>query len=158
MLHANFNMSKLSKNFKKQKPENSLGSKISDKVTNIIGSWKFIIIQSSFIFLWLSLNIFLPEQFRWDPYTFTLLNLGLSFQAAYTAPIIMMSQNRAAERDRQKVDEDYQVNVLAENEIETILKSLADLSSEIIKHKDIKEDLKTLQTEIQDLKKLMKKD
>ena len=92
---------------------------IADKVAATVGSWRFIIIQSSILAIWIILNLvgFIEH---WDPYPFILLNLVLSFQAAYTAPIIMMSQNRQAEIDRRNAEHDYDVNVKAELEIELL--------------------------------------
>jgi uncharacterized membrane protein len=71
----------------------TLGERLADRVADVVGSWKFITVQSMLLVLWILLNALGPAQ-RWDPYPFILLNLMLSFQAAYTAPIIMMSQNR----------------------------------------------------------------
>jgi uncharacterized membrane protein len=82
-----------------------------------MGSWHFIIIQSVALFFWVLFNIVAFSQ-HWDPYPFILLNLMLSFQAAYAAPIIMMSQNRQATIDRQDAKYDYEVNKKAELEIE----------------------------------------
>jgi uncharacterized membrane protein len=73
--------------------EKNLGARVSDAVASTVGSWPFIIIQSTLLFLWICANI-LGWVKAWAPYPFILLNLALSFQAAYTAPIIMMSQNR----------------------------------------------------------------
>ncbi len=84
-----------------------------------IGSWRFIIFQSSAIVLWISGNIWFGAG-AWDPYPFILLNLLLSFQAAYTAPAIMMSQNRQSEMDRRHAETDYEINVKAELEIELL--------------------------------------
>ncbi|SRR3989339_1345075 len=95
------------------------GQKMADKVTAIIGSWKFIIIQSIILFIWIILNIFAWIN-HWDPYPFILLNLALSFQAAYAAPIIMMSQNRATERDRKKAEIDLATDRKAEREIQEV--------------------------------------
>jgi uncharacterized membrane protein len=81
-----------------------------------VGSWRFIIIQSILLFGWIAVNSMAWIR-GWDPYPFILLNLVLSFQAAFTAPIIMMSQNRQAEVDRQKADADYHVNIKAEEDI-----------------------------------------
>ena len=77
----------------------TFGQKLADKVAKGMGSWAFIIGQSIFVLLWIILN-FLAYLYRWDPYPFILLNLLFSVQAAYSAPIIMMSQNRQNERDR----------------------------------------------------------
>lgn len=110
------------------------GQRAADKVTNTVGSWKFIILQSVVLLVWILLNVVLAiHQFRlhglsvsaWDPYPFILLNLVLSFQAAYTGPIVMMSQNRQAEKDRLAAEHDFEVNMKAEKEIEIIMKHLA---------------------------------
>ena len=84
-----------------------------------IGSWRFIIFQSTAIVIWITGNV-LTGSGAWDPYPFILLNLLLSFQAAYTAPAIMMSQNRQSEQDRRHAESDYEVNVKAELEIELL--------------------------------------
>ena len=97
----------------------TLGMRIADTVVATVGSWRFIIIQSFLLVLWLAANILGWVQ-AWDPYPFILLNLMLSFQAAYTAPIIMMAQNRQSEIDRMKAQQDYDVNLKAELEIELL--------------------------------------
>jgi uncharacterized membrane protein len=84
------------------KPPLTLSQKIADSVVAAIGSWRFIIIQSILLVAWIAANICLPIFLRWDPYPFILLNLFLSFQAAYTAPVIMMSNNRREEIDRRR--------------------------------------------------------
>lgn len=84
-----------------------------------MGSWRFIVIQSALLVLWVSLNITAYVQ-HWDPYPFILLNLALSFQAAYAAPFIMMSQNRQQDVDRREAANDYRINVKAELEIELL--------------------------------------
>ncbi|WP_448188691.1 DUF1003 domain-containing protein [Azospirillum sp. sgz301742] len=101
----------------------SLGDRIADRVAATVGSWRFIITQSVLLTLWIVANA-LAWAYRWDPYPFILLNLVLSFQAAYTAPIIMMSQNRLADIDRRKAEQDYQVNLKAELEIELVHQKL----------------------------------
>ncbi|HEX7584286.1 MAG TPA: DUF1003 domain-containing protein [Prolixibacteraceae bacterium] len=91
-----------------------------------MGSWKFIILQTILVILWMGLNL-VGFMFHWDVYPFILLNLLFSTQAAYAAPIIMMSQNRQNERDRMQAQEDYQTNIDAKLEIEALsikLKSL----------------------------------
>jgi uncharacterized membrane protein len=100
-------------------PELTAGQHISDVVAKTVGSWKFIIIQSVCIFAWISYNSINGSN-AWDPYPFILLNLMLSFQAAYTAPAIMMSQNRLSEIDRQQASNDFEVNIKAELEIELL--------------------------------------
>ena len=95
------------------------GQRLADAVAATIGSWRFIIFQSSTIVIWITGNV-MAGAAAWDPYPFILLNLLLSFQAAYTAPAIMMSQNRQSAQDRCHADNDYEVNVKAELEIELL--------------------------------------
>jgi uncharacterized membrane protein len=97
----------------------TLGERLSDAVATTVGSWRFITVQSGILFIWIGLNITAFVQ-HWNPYPFILLNLVLSFQAAYTAPIIMMSQNRQADIDRQSARHDYEINIKAELEIELL--------------------------------------
>ena len=111
--------SKISSHVQDLVPVLTTGQKISDSVAKTVGSWKFIIIQSACIFAWISYNT-INNSNIWDPYPFILLNLMLSFQAAYTAPAIMMSQNRLSEIDRQQASNDFEVNVKAELEIELL--------------------------------------
>ena len=104
----------------------TLGQRIADDVAAMMGSWTFIIIQSGLLFIWIVLNITAYVQ-QWDPYPFILLNLALSFQAAYAAPFIMMSQNRQQDIDRKAAEHDYQVNVKAELEIELLHQKIDEL-------------------------------
>src|ERR1700690_3888297 len=97
----------------------TVGQKIADTVAANMGSWRFIIIQSIILVIWIILNVTAFIQ-QWDPYPFILLNLALSFQAAYAAPFIMMSQNRQQDIDRKHAENDFQVNVKAELEIERL--------------------------------------
>jgi uncharacterized membrane protein len=97
----------------------SRGAVLADWVAETVGSWRFIIIQSVLLGVWIILNMMVFID-RWDPYPFILLNLVLSFQAAYAAPIIMMSQNRQSEIDRRHAEHDYRINVKAELEIELL--------------------------------------
>ena len=95
------------------------GEYLADRIAAIMGSWRFIIVQSGLLALWIVLNIVAWFQ-HWDPYPFILLNLVLSFQAAFTAPILMMAQNRQSAIDRQKAQLDYDVNLRAELDIEAL--------------------------------------
>lgn len=99
------------------------GQKIADKVAATVGSWPFIITQSCILAAWLVLNS-LVLIYHWDPYPFILLNLMLSFQAAYAAPFVMMSQNRQAEKDRLTAQNDYQTDCKGEQEIRFIMDHL----------------------------------
>jgi uncharacterized membrane protein len=96
----------------------SWGERAADALTSLVGSWRFILVQSVLLAVWVVFNA--TSHQRIDPYPFILLNLLLSFQAAYTAPIIMMSQNRQAGIDRRRSIEDYEINRKAELEIETL--------------------------------------
>lgn len=103
----------------KREAQPLLGARVADTVARTVGSWRFILIQSAILLFWIALNV-IGYIRAWDPYPFILLNLVLSFQAAYTAPIIMMSQNRQAEIDRRQAENDYRINVKAEMEIELL--------------------------------------
>ncbi len=108
------------------------GQRIADRVAKVVGSWPFIIYQSLIIIIWMASNFYLvymnsinPDFLKaWDPYPFILLNLVLSFQAAYTGPVVMMSQNRQAEKDRLMAEQDYHVNKKSAEEIRVILAHL----------------------------------
>jgi uncharacterized membrane protein len=94
-----------------------------------MGSWTFIIIQTIIVLFWMALNI-VAYLSHWDPYPFILLNLLFSTQAAYAAPIIMMSQNRQNERDRHQALADYETNLKAKAEIEALQLHLSRIESE----------------------------
>lgn len=104
-----------------QKHQESLGfgQRLADSVAHGMGSWAFIIGQSIFVVLWMSLNV-IGYIFHWDVYPYILLNLLFSTQAAYSAPIIMMAQNRQNERDRIQANQDYKTNIEAKKEIEEL--------------------------------------
>ena len=101
----------------------TLGPRSADFVARHMGSWHFILFQATLLLLWLIVNS-LAWLHDWDPYPFILLNLVLSFQAAFAAPIIMMSQNRQAVHDRLSAEQDYAVNRLAELEVVAIQEQL----------------------------------
>lgn len=102
----------------------SFGDKMADWVASTLGSWNFIIIQSIIVVGWIIVNL-VAYKYRWDPYPFILLNLLFSTQASYAAPIIMMSQNRQADRDRAQATADYETNLRAKEEIEELQTRLA---------------------------------
>jgi uncharacterized membrane protein len=101
----------------------SRGERIADVVTAIVGSWRFIIIQSCLLAIWIVLNI-MAWIAHWDPYPFILLNLTLSFQAAYATPFILMSQNRQSAIDRENAQQDLDCDIKAEMEIELLHEKL----------------------------------
>ena len=96
----------------------SFAQRAADAVAATVGSWRFVIVQSALLIGWLIYNS--VAAVKLDPFPFILLNLMLSFQAAYTAPIIMMSQNRQTDLDRRRSVDDYEINQKAELEIETL--------------------------------------
>ena len=100
-------------------PSLTLGQRVADTVATTMGSWRFILIQTTLLLAWVALNVTAWVR-HWDPYPFILLNLALSFQAAYAAPFIMMSQNRQQDIDRQQAASDYRINIKAELEIELL--------------------------------------
>ena len=112
------------KNWHDQHIESSnFSQRLADKVANGMGSWRFIILQTILVVIWMGLNVLGFIQ-HWDAYPFILLNLLFSTQAAYAAPIIMMSQNRQSQRDRIQAQADYQTNLEAKEEIEELTKKL----------------------------------
>jgi uncharacterized membrane protein len=102
----------------------TFGQQAADGVARVMGSWHFVIIQSAILVAWGVLNV-VAWVHHWDPYPFILMNLMLSLQAAYTAPVIMMSQNRQAERDRVEAHNDFLINQKAEEEVRAILEHLS---------------------------------
>src|SRR6266566_2158588 len=107
----------------------TIGQRIADKVASFGGSWTFIIIYLSFLIAWMAFNTFVlvryghgEEGAQFDPYPYILLNLMLSMTAALQAPIIMMSQNRAAEKDRLAAEQDFKVNLKSELMLEELIR------------------------------------
>lgn len=121
VMNAIKNNSILSENIQDENDtELSYGEKIADKVAAFGGSWMFIITFFAFILLWMIVNIYFFASDPFDPYPFILLNLILSCLAAIQAPIIMMSQNRQEQKDRQRSEHDYKINLKAELEIKLL--------------------------------------
>lgn len=111
----------------------TFAQRIADAVASVMGSWTFIIIQSAVLVTWIAANV-AGAMRGWDPYPFILLNLALSFQAAYAAPVIMMSQNRQQDIDRRAAENDYRINVKAELEIELLHEKIDQLrEQEVLK-------------------------
>src|ERR1700744_6604837 len=111
------------------KASSTFGHRRAASVTPGMGSWRFIIIQSVIVILWMGLNV-IAFVHHWDVYPFILLNLLFSTQAAYAAPIIMMAQNRQSQRDRAQADSDYKTNVAAKKEIEELMTRLDNIEIE----------------------------
>ncbi|HMH45351.1 MAG TPA: DUF1003 domain-containing protein [Pyrinomonadaceae bacterium] len=107
----------------------TIGERIADKVASFGGSWTFIIIYLTFLIAWMAFNTFILVHYghgddgaQFDPYPYILLNLMLSMTAALQAPIIMMSQNRAAEKDRLAAEQDFKVNLKSELMLEELIR------------------------------------
>ncbi len=111
------------------------GDRVADWFAALIGSWPFILVQSGILATWVFLNI-VGWVKPWDPYPFILLNLALSFQAAYAGPIIMMSQNRQGDKDRLAAEVDHQVNLKSEMELSLLFKRVDDLEEQLRTHMD----------------------
>ena len=107
----------------------SFGQKLADKVASEMGSWSFIIYQSILVLAWVAFNL-IGSNYQWDPYPFILLSVLFSAQAAYAAPVIMMSQNRQSERDRVQATADYETNLSAKKEIENLQLHLSTIEME----------------------------
>jgi len=99
------------------------GHRLADTVAQGMGSWRFIIWQTAIVAVWMIANV-VGFIYHWDVYPYILLNLVFSTQAAYAAPIIMMSQNRQNERDRAQAEADFKTNREAKQEIEELLEKL----------------------------------
>ena len=120
-------MAELLKNWHQLHKETlTFGQKLADGVANGMGSWRFIIIQTIIVAVWMVLNV-VGFCYHWDVYPFILLNLLFSTQAAYAAPIIMMAQNRQSQRDRIQAEADYQTNRKAKEEIEALQLQLTNI-------------------------------
>lgn len=129
----------------------TLGQKLADKIATFGGSWTFIISFFSFLTVWIVMNVIFLNSKTFDPYPFILLNLILSCLAAIQAPIIMMSQNRQEQKDRQRADHDYKINLKAELEI----KLLSEKMDHILVHQN-KKLLEIQEVQIDYLEDLMK--
>jgi uncharacterized membrane protein len=133
----------------------TFGQKLADSVAAFGGSWTFIITFFSFILFWIIINIWFLATQPFDPFPFILLNLILSCLAAIQAPIIMMSQNRQEQKDRQRSEHDYKINLKAELEI----KLLSDKIDHLLAHQNKKLlEIQEVQTDyLEDLMKELKK-
>lgn len=116
---------------KEEEKNIKFGDKVADKITKFVGSWTFILGFSSFLIIWILMNLYLIDNL--DPYPFILLNLVLSCIAALQAPIIMMSQNREAKRDSLRSKNDYRTDLKSE----LILEELHDKIERIEKNQKL---------------------
>jgi uncharacterized membrane protein len=156
VMEAIKNNSILSENIQDEiEAELTFGQRLADKVATFGGSWTFIITFFSFIIIWMVLNAWFLATQQFDPYPFIFLNLILSCLAAIQAPIIMMSQNRQEQKDRQRSEHDYKINLKAELEI----KLLSEKIDHLLVHQNKKLlEIQEVQTDyLEDLMKELKK-
>ncbi|MFA7470900.1 MAG: DUF1003 domain-containing protein [Weeksellaceae bacterium] len=156
VMEAIKNNSILSENIQEEREaELTFGQKLADQVAAFGGSWTFIVSFFSFILIWMLINIWFLAKKPFDPYPFILLNLLLSCLAAIQAPIIMMSQNRQEQKDRQRGEHDYKINLKAELEI----KLLSEKIDHLLAHQNKKLlEIQEVQTDyLEDLMKELKK-
>jgi uncharacterized membrane protein len=130
----------------------TFGQRLADKIASFGGSWNFIILFGVFIAIWMVINIIFLASKAFDPYPFILLNLILSTLAALQAPVIMMSQNRQEEKDRERSQQDYMVNLKDELEIRTLHEKL----DHLIMHQQ-QELLNIQQIQVEMLEDIMKR-
>lgn len=156
VLDAIKNNSILTENIQEDKEDElTFGQRLADRVAEFGGSWTFIITFFSFILIWMVINIWVVATRPFDPFPFILLNLILSCLAAIQAPIIMMSQNRQEQKDRQRGEHDYKINLKAELEI----KLLSEKIDHLLVHQNKKLlEIQEVQTDyLEDLMKEIKK-
>ena len=130
---------------KREKQNETFGDRVADKITKIAGSWTFIIIFVVFLLTWIILNLYAIDNL--DPYPFILLNLVLSCVAALQAPIIMMSQNRAAKKDSLRSQNDYKTDLKSELILEDLHEKMDKIianQTKILKKIEDKENNKVL--------------
>ena len=128
-----------------KKDDLTIGQKLADKVAAFGGSWRFITIFGIFILIWMIINIIFLATKAFDPYPFILLNLILSCLAALQAPVIMMSQNRQEEKDRERAQNDYMINIKSEIEVRMLHEKIDHL---IINHQQKLMEIQQIQIEM----------
>lgn len=140
------------------KDDFTFGQRLADKIATFGGSWTFILSFLFFILVWICTNVFLMMRKPFDPYPFILLNLILSCLAALQAPVIMMSQNRQEEKDRERSRNDYMINLKSELEIRMLHEKMDHLiinqQSEMLEIQQVQVDMmKEIMEKIERLKK-----
>lgn len=125
-------------------PELTFGQRLADKMTEKIGSWAFLTVQSSVLAVWITLNS-IPGVPHWDNNPFVLLNLVFSFASAYTAPVVLMSQNRQSEEDRKIAEANLEVNVRAGKNIELLHGKIEAMQAEMVKKQQQLQEIKEQQ-------------
>lgn len=108
---------------KRFEDERSFGDRLADAIAREVGSWRFLILQTIAVIAWVIINL-LAFVSHWDPYPFILLNLLFSVQAAYTGPVLLLSQNRQMEHDRAMAEHDFVTNQRAEKLVEGLMSEI----------------------------------
>jgi uncharacterized membrane protein len=130
-----------------------LSIQLADTIVTFIGSWKFIIVQSIFLAVWIIVNV--DHLANFDPYPFILMNLFLSFQAAYATPLILMSSNRQAERDRQHMAQEHEISAEDHIIIKDLKKILDKLQEDMVLSRQSLENHRRLKSDHEDLKDML---
>lgn len=113
--------------------------RFAERLARFLGTGRYLVFQTCLVFVWITLNL-TAVSLRWDPYPFILLNLAFSTQAAYAAPLILLAQNRQADRDREEVERDREVNARALADTEFLAREIAAVRI-AIEHKADRDDL-----------------
>jgi len=132
------------------RPDADAIGRLAERVARFIGTGRFLMYQTVLVAVWITLNVF-AVRFRWDPYPFILLNLAFSTQAAYAAPLILLAQNRQADRDRVSLEEDRQRAQAAKADTEYLARELAALRhaiGEVATREYVRSELNRLVEEI----------
>jgi uncharacterized membrane protein len=136
--------------------------KLADSIAEFIGSWTFIIIQSCILTVWITINA--TKLVGYDPYPFILLNLFLSFEAAYATPLILMSSSRQAEKDRKHLFNDmeidknsYEILVKMQDVLDSLKEDVRLDKLALENHERLKEEHKELKNELDEIKRLMER-
>ncbi|MEO8570149.1 MAG: DUF1003 domain-containing protein [Chloroflexota bacterium] len=113
--------------------EAPLGARIADRVTQFMGSWKFIVIQTVLVIIWIAINLgFVTGVLKFDPFPFILLNLAFSTQAAYAAPLILLAGNRSSQRDRLTLEHAAKEADLGEKQNEELLRGNTEILKRVV--------------------------
>ena len=127
--------------------------RFSEGIANFLGTATYLVVQTAIVIVWIIVNIF-AVRLRWDPYPFILLNLFFSTQASYAAPLILLAQNRQADRERGQAQRDRQVNARTLADTEYLARELAAVRlavTDLVEARDIGRDLRALTDAIEDL-------
>ena len=129
----------------------------SEAIARLLGTARFLVAQTALVIVWIGLNVAFVT-LRWDKYPFILLNLAFSTQAAYAAPLILLAQNRQADRDRAQTELDREVSARTQADTEFLARELASVRlqlSDVVTHEDLRESVEDLQKSVLEMTKLL---